>query len=66
MQLNLWIEQRLPRVPRAPNFRSPNRKNGKLIVVISGVILRITITSEGFAGKSLLAMMKAVYRFLLF
>lgn len=42
----------IPIVPLPPNLTSPNRENGTLRVVISGVTLRMTITCDGSSGKS--------------
>jgi hypothetical protein len=42
-----------PIVPRPPMRIRPKRRKGTESVVIFGVTLRITITSEGFAGTSL-------------
>jgi len=42
-----------PIVPRPPTRSWPKRRNGRDRVTMFGVTLRMTITSEGFAGTSL-------------
>lgn len=41
-----------PKVPRPPKRTIPNRANGRLKVVISGVTARMTIDDDGSVGKS--------------
>ena len=45
-------------VPRPPAFTLPKRLNGAEQVVMLGVTLRITITSEGLGGMSLDVMVR--------
>jgi hypothetical protein len=47
----------LPTVALPPNFILPNRRNGTENVVTLGERSRMTITSSGFLGMSLSAMM---------
>lgn len=42
----------VPIVPRPPILILPKRLNGTLHVTMFGVTLRMTITSDGFAGTS--------------
>lgn len=41
-----------PMVPRPPTRRTPKRENGVDKVVMLGVMLRMTMTWDGFAGMS--------------
>ena len=43
----------IPIVPRPPTLRYPKRLNGAEQVIIFGVMSRITIDVDGFAGMSL-------------
>ena len=54
-----WEQERgnIPTVALPPNFILPNRKNGTEKVVTFGERSRMTITSSGFLGMSLSAMM---------
>ena len=47
----------IPTVALPPNFILPNRRNGTENVVTLGERSRMTITSSGFLGMSLSAMM---------